>query len=93
MKEILHFNSTRERLNYLKGKFEEIEPMEVKPIEVKEEPKEEEPKEEPKPKKARKGKKKDGKEAPPPYLPKPNYCYPCRVQKHPLQYTLPAVPR
>jgi hypothetical protein len=29
MKEILHFNSTRERLNYLKGKFEEIEPKEV----------------------------------------------------------------
>ena len=45
--EVMHFKSQKERLDYLKGNFEEIEPKEVK--------------EEPKPKKARKGKKKDGK--------------------------------
>lgn len=46
--EVMHFKTQKERLDYLKGGFEEI-----KPIEVKEEPKEE-------PKKAKKkGKKKD----------------------------------
>ena len=30
MKEIMHFNSTKERLDYLKGNFNEIIPMEVK---------------------------------------------------------------
>lgn len=43
--EIMHFNSQKERLAYLKGGFEEIVPTEVA--------------EEPKPKKAKKGKKKD----------------------------------
>lgn len=46
--EVMHFKSQKERLDYLKGNFEEIEPKEA----------EEEPKEE-KPKKAKKGKKKD----------------------------------
>lgn len=46
MKKVMHFNSLQERLDYLKGKFEEIKPVEVK--------------EEPKPKKAKKGKKRDG---------------------------------
>lgn len=47
MKNVIHFNSMKERLDYLKGRYEEIKPVEVK--------------EEPKPKRARKGKKKDGK--------------------------------
>ena len=48
--EVMHFKSQKERLDYLKGNFEEIQPLEV---EVKAEPKEE-------PKKAKKkGKKKD----------------------------------
>lgn len=53
MKEIMHFNSTKERLDYLRGGFEEIIPVEAA----------EEAKEEPKPKKAtkKKGKKKDDK--------------------------------
>ena len=46
--EVMHFKSQKERLDYLKGNFEEIEPKEVK----------EEPKEEPK-KAKKKGKKKD----------------------------------
>ena len=46
--EVMHFKSQKERLDYLKGNFEEIEPVEVK----------EEPKEEPK-KAKKKGKKKD----------------------------------
>lgn len=54
MKEVVHFNTMKERLDYLKGRFEEIQPVEA------EEPKVEEPKVE-KPKKARKGKRKDGK--------------------------------
>lgn len=45
MKEVMHFKTQEERLNYLKGNFEEIVPTEVA--------------EEPKPKKAKKGKKKD----------------------------------
>lgn len=45
--EIMHFNSQKERLAYLKGGFEEIIPVEAV----------EEAKEEPKPKKAKKGKK------------------------------------
>lgn len=49
--EVLHFKSQKERLDYLKGGFEEITPIEVS-VEVE--------KEEPKPKKAKKGKKKDG---------------------------------
>ena len=50
--EVMHFKSQKERLDYLKGNFEEIQPVEVE-VEVKEEPKEE-------PKKAKKkGKKKD----------------------------------
>ena len=50
--EIMHFNSQKERLAYLKGGFEEIAPIEVS-VEGKEE--------EPKPKKVtkKKGKKKD----------------------------------
>lgn len=52
MKEIMHFNSTKERLDYLKGNFNEIIPMEVA-----EEPKEEKPKKATK----KKGKKKDDK--------------------------------
>lgn len=52
----IHFKTSKERLDFLKGKHEEIVPVEVKPVEV-EEPKEEKPK-----KKAQsKGKKKDGK--------------------------------
>ena len=31
MKEILHFKSQRERLDYLKGGFEEIKPLEAAP--------------------------------------------------------------
>ena len=50
--EIMHFNSTKERLDYLRGGFEEIVPTEVK-----EEPKEEKPKKASK----KKGKKKDDK--------------------------------
>lgn len=46
-RKVMHFNSSKERLAYLKGDFEEIEPVVAK--------------EEPKPKKAKKGKKKDDK--------------------------------
>ena len=46
--EVMHFKTQKERLDYLKGNFEEIKPKEVK----------EEPKEEPK-KAKKKGKKKD----------------------------------
>lgn len=50
-RKVMHFNSQKERLDYIRGRFEEIVPIEVK---------EEEKKEEEKPKKARKkGKKKD----------------------------------
>ena len=52
MKQIIHFNSSKERLDYLRGGFEEIVPTEVK-----EEPKEEKPKKASK----KKGKKKDDK--------------------------------
>lgn len=54
-KKIMHFNSQKERLDYLRGGFEEIVPVEVeeKPMA--------EATEEQKPKKAKKGKKKDGK--------------------------------
>lgn len=63
MREILHFNSTKERIKYLSGGFEEI-----KPVEVKEEPKEaekvevaeEKPKKAPAKKKTSKKGKKDG---------------------------------
>lgn len=43
MKEIMQFSSTKERLKYLSGKFEEIEPKIAvpKPVEVIEEVKEE----------------------------------------------------
>jgi hypothetical protein len=54
--EVMHFKSQKERLDYLKGNFEEIQPTEVE-VEVKVEA-EEEPKEEPK-KAKKKGKKKD----------------------------------
>lgn len=47
MKQIMHFNSTEERLKYLKGGLKEVIPVEA----------EAEPEE--KPKKAKKGKKKD----------------------------------
>ncbi len=47
--EVMHFKTQKERLDYLKGGFEEIQPKEVK-----EEPKKEEPK-----KAKKKGKKKD----------------------------------
>lgn len=53
----IHFKSTKERLDFLKGKHEEIVPVEVKPVEAKEEPKEEKPKK----KSQGKGKKKDDK--------------------------------
>ena len=46
--EVMHFKTQKERLDYLKGNFEEIMPKEVK----------KEPKEEPK-KAKKKGKKKD----------------------------------
>lgn len=36
---VIHFNSTKERLDYLKGKHEEIIPTEVKAEEAKAEPK------------------------------------------------------
>lgn len=52
--EVLHFKTQKERLDYLKGNFEEIIPTEVEP-KVAEEPKAE------KPKKQKKGKKKDDK--------------------------------
>lgn len=48
--EVMHFNSQKERLAYLKGDFEEIQPVEVQEEASKETPK-----------KAKKGKKKDGK--------------------------------
>lgn len=47
MAEIMHFNSFEERIAYLRGKFEEIEPKVAEDSE--------------KPKKAKKGKKKDDK--------------------------------
>ena len=47
----IHFKTPKERLDFLKGKHEEIVPVEVKPVEVKAEPKEEE-----KPKKKSKSK-------------------------------------
>ena len=47
----IHFKSTKERLDYLKGKHEEIIPVEVKPVEAKE----------PKKKPTKKEKKDDGK--------------------------------
>lgn len=62
--EVMHFNSQKERLDYLKGGFEEIIPQEVV-VPNKEENTSEsvtEPSEatsEKKPKKAKKGKKKD----------------------------------
>lgn len=52
--EVMHFKSQKERLDYLKGNFEEIIPTEVE-SKVAEEPKAE------KPKKQKKGKKKDDK--------------------------------
>lgn len=48
METIMHFKSQKERLEYLRGEFEEIMPQEVS--EVKDEPK----------KAKKKGKKKDG---------------------------------
>lgn len=45
----IHFKSSKERLDYLKGRHEEIIPVEVKPKEVEGKPK----------KKQSKGKKKD----------------------------------
>ena len=53
MKKVIHFKSTKERLDFLRGKHEEIVPVEVKPVEVEEE--------KPKKKSQSKGKKKDGK--------------------------------
>lgn len=50
-KEVMHFNSQKERLDYLRGDFEEIVPIEAKAVEEKEE----------KPKKAKKRGKKDDK--------------------------------
>lgn len=53
MKEIMQFSSTKERLKYLSGKFEEITPIVAtpKPVEAEEEVKVEEKKTEEKPKK------------------------------------------
>lgn len=47
---VIHFNSGKDRLDYLKGRFEEVKPVEVIPVEVKAE--------EEKPKAKKKGKKK-----------------------------------
>lgn len=52
----IHFKTSKERLDFLKGRHEEIVPVEVKPVEV--EPKKEE-KPKPKKKTQAKGKKKD----------------------------------
>lgn len=35
----IHFKTSKERLDYVRGKHEEIVPIEVKPIEAKEKPK------------------------------------------------------
>lgn len=61
---VLHFNSQKERLDFLKGGFKEIIPQEVIPQEVKENASESvtelsEVTSEKKPKKAKKGKKND----------------------------------
>ncbi len=63
--EVLHFKSQKERLDYLKGGFEEIIPTEVVVPKAEEKPSDKatEPSEATsakKPKKAKKGKKKDG---------------------------------
>lgn len=65
MREILHFNSEKEKIAYLKGEFKEVIPAEVqeKPIEEpaeepKEEPKEEKAEEKKPAKKAKKSSKK-----------------------------------
>lgn len=63
MREILHFNSTKERIKYLSGGFEEIQPVEVKeeqPKEAEEVKAEEKPKKTPAKKKTSKKGKKDG---------------------------------
>lgn len=64
MREILHFNSTKERIKYLSGGFEEIQPVEVKEEQPKEAEKvevaEEKPKKTPAKKKTSKKGKKDG---------------------------------
>lgn len=57
MKEILHFKTTKERLKYLSGGFEEIIPVEVQPETAENEQFEAKIDEKP-PKKASKGKKK-----------------------------------
>ena len=54
----IHFNTSKERLDYVRGKHEEIVPVEVKPVEAEEKQKKES---KPKKKAQSKGKKKDGK--------------------------------
>ena len=57
MREIMHFSSTKERIKYLSGGFEEIVPVEAKPKKVENEQMKAENDEKP-PKKASKSKKK-----------------------------------
>lgn len=66
MKQIIHFNSTKERLNYLRGGFEEIVPQEAvipkeEKIAEKTDTEVSEATSAKKPKRTRKGKKKDDK--------------------------------
>ena len=44
----IHFNTAKERLDFLKGKHEEYVPVEYKPVEVEEEKPKAKPKAEPK---------------------------------------------
>lgn len=46
----IHFNTSKERLDFLKGKHEEYVPIEYKPVEVEEEKQKAKPKKESKPK-------------------------------------------
>lgn len=46
----IHFKTSKERLDFLKGKYEEYVPIEYKPVEVEEEKPKAKPKKESKPK-------------------------------------------
>ena len=59
---IMHFNSQKERLAYLKGEFKEVEPIEAKP-EKKEQPKGEKPSKKASKKRAKKDKDDDAVQA------------------------------
>lgn len=39
MGKVIHFESTRDRLDFIRGKHTEIKPIEVKPVEKAEKPK------------------------------------------------------